>query len=325
MAETRISQREAARGSECTERTVRRYVEKKQVTVDRRKRVLLSEVLAVARQKKKHGRSVVGCYDRRQASRVLQYVLEVLIWKRDSSKAAVRFFKGAHTQAWRDLPDNPPLEQDLVRNGLSRLQTLVLTARFICEYSRADTHNPALLSRPTKKELKDARYIKVKGKDGKDDVQELAGELTLWYVPGKGVFVKRGQNPGEVPTKQEALCINTALEKTALSSHARGASRGLIEPKPRKRGYTLAFLCGWSRQRANYWRRKTDAVWPAFRDFCLKVLQEGATQLGNTDGQRCDVNADDGWNVEAYLNEQSTKVPTRKLSLVNFEEDSEGT
>jgi hypothetical protein len=312
MGTKRINQSQAARQLGCADRTVRRYVAAKWISTDSRGRVLLAEVRRVAGRKLKHGFAAIEVTDRKQASRVLHDVLETLIRTKDSSKAAARFIKGAQTGAWQQLPDNPPLEQDLVRNGLSRVQTLVLAARFIREYSRLDTHNSSLLARPTQREILDAL--------------EVAGGLKVYYVPGKGAFVKHGTDAGDAPTRNEAIKINEMLSRTALSSHAKNASRSSLEQRVRKRAYTLAMLCGWSRQRCNYWRRRTDTAWPSFCVFCSEVVKQGAAAVrelrGDASSDIPDDTSADGWDVKAYLESESTKGVSKSRSTISYETEA---
>jgi hypothetical protein len=207
----------------------------------------------------------------------------VLRRSHDSTKAAAAFVLFAQTEAWRKLPDVPALERDLA--GLSRLAILFLTARFVREYSLADTNNPARWTQATKREVQEA--------------VKIAGGRQFFALPGIGLHLNA---TGFSQQKSEAVA--SALYKTKLSRRLRGVSGSLREPKPRKRGYTLAVLCGWSRQRANYWRRQTDQVWPSFRNFCLECVTRGAIRQGNAPDSDADA-----WNVAGYLEEEAAKMP----------------
>lgn len=247
---------------------MRRYVADDLVSTDKSGRVLLAEVQRVAARPQKHGRRVADFHDRRQGSRVLAHVLRVLHRSRDSSRAATMFVAGAHTEAWRRLPDVPSLERDLA--VLPRAVILFLTARFVREYSLVDTSNPARWVQPTKRELREA---------------QVTGGRRVFLIPGQGLLL---ESTGL--SQQDGEAIASTLYETKLSRRLRGTSQSLYEPRARKRGYTLAFLMGWSRQRCNYWRRQTDQVWPSFRKFCAEQVTQGVTRkpvtvVGETDAE----------------------------------------
>ena len=269
---------------------MRRYVAGGLVSTDKAGRVLLAEVQRVASRKLQHGCQAADLNDRRQASRVLARVRWVLRQSHDSSKPAAAFGAGMRGEAWRKLPDVPALEHVLA--AVSRREILFLTARFLCEVSREDTLNPARWIEVTKCEMHEAAKI--------------LGGRQAGAIPGIGI---RFDDTGL--SQQEFESLDLALKKTKLSRRLLGVSGSLRVPKLRKRGYTLARLCGWSRQLCHYWQRQTEPTWPAFRKLCREFVTHGVTP------QRVVSNEGDAWNVEEYLEGEATKVVAKSRSTTS--------
>jgi hypothetical protein len=309
MPEARISQCEAARRLGRADRTVRRYVAAKRVSVDAKRRVLLSEVARVSAEQQRRGRRKGGMFrgctiadirdgrvltgsERQKAVSKLYRILAVRALARvlDELKtsgnldAAVLKWTMAWAKPKEALYSQPvkPLEKqlsDALRFIASGATIRVLTARFLAEAAKHVPCQgvPVKVTSAENQMLEDFIVTdgNCQGAPVKITVAEgraLPAGVMIW---GGGIGVctklKEGDKIVVERSEEKAERICDQLSNSKLGQRALGH----LAARETTLRYKFAWLLGYgkvSRRMACYWWGKVKKDWPRFRAAVEGVL-----------------------------------------------------